>query len=67
MFTFAEIPAWSSFWTYKIAAIKYKFGDISASNHPINVFQIYKSYVFRVSMMQSASFLQSVLHKVGTG
>ena len=36
MFTFAEIPVWPPFWIFKMAAIKYIFGRISASNHPKN-------------------------------
>ena len=36
MFTFAEIATWPPFWNFKMAAIKYIFGRISASNHPKN-------------------------------
>ena len=35
LFIFAEIPAWPPFWIFKMAAIKYNFGQISASERPI--------------------------------
>jgi len=39
MFTIAEIPAWPPYWIFKMAAIYYKFGHISASDHPLTIFK----------------------------
>ena len=57
MFTFVEIPAWPPFCIYKTAAMKYKFGHISASDHTIFFFK------YANSKFSGAMNLMKVLNK----